>query len=929
MARRFLRFAVPALLAVAVAALVVAERAPLLGAAIETYLAARGFPGSRAEVVEFTPARIVLAPLALGRGGPAAARVEIGAPFGPDFTVAVAGLRASVNLGEARGGEFPSPLSVLAGETAPFGLAREYWPKLVVSDARLVLRGLSGGDIALSGGGTLDIRRPGIEADINGTVSAAHTDASFRLESAASSGAPQLRLALTGESDLARVPWPAAPRPESGRASYDLQATVPASLLAGPKPEGTATARLDLHLKSVAVPSRVRDLSGDLALDAQVTPGEARVSLRGPARLAAASLSVPELAGAFAPLAARLEKGATVTLAAVDPQTPVLVATAQPDGWRDDVNASLTLAFADGEVAVRLDHARLRGPTLLPRELESAAVAAQGRGLPLVPVGIDSFAWHGSAGAAGGRINLSGPLELATGRLDAVGLMGGKAAYKGKVSLDAMGSNLVLEAAGPGTLSITGAPRFGALTFHPPVTARVTSARIEKNAEGTTLAAALDPAAVTGALAREGAEALAFRADAGEIALDAALAKVVTGDVRIKDGSLALLGWQLTASAIEAAIPLAPGGAEGKVSAILSSQASPVLFAPVTATLDVARREGAIEATGKIALAEGRAEAPLTAHYDADRGRGALAIGPARIAFAPGALQPGDLAPALASLTKAGGAVRGEAAFDYDAASGMTGRGQIAFESVSLDTPQARVEGLAGTVVFADLLHLRSAPQQSLSATRIVAAGAPLDDVTVHFAVAPGQNGPEIAIAEAKGSVAGGGLAVRDATLDLGAPANALAVSVQSVSLSRLLENLGTQNVSGTGSLSGSIPIRFGAAGLVIENGEIRAHGKGVLHVGLGSAKETLEKQGQAASLMVRALEDFHYDRLEIGIDRPPGGELALAVTLEGMNPAVLEGHPFRFNIHLTGDLPQLLAALRAGRGLTTDVLERALEVNP
>jgi hypothetical protein len=42
----------------------------------------------------------------------------------------------------------------------------------------------------------------------------------------------------------------------------------------------------------------------------------------------------------------------------------------------------------------------------------------------------------------------------------------------------------------------------------------------------------------------------------------------------------------------------------------------------------------------------------------------------------------------------------------------------------------------------------------------------------------------------------------------------------------------------------------------------------------------------------------------------------------------VLDGYPFRFNINLSGDLNQLLAALQAGQGLTAEVLERAMEVD-
>jgi hypothetical protein len=78
---------------------------------------------------------------------------------------------------------------------------------------------------------------------------------------------------------------------------------------------------------------------------------------------------------------------------------------------------------------------------------------------------------------------------------------------------------------------------------------------------------------------------------------------------------------------------------------------------------------------------------------------------------------------------------------------------------------------------------------------------------------------------------------------------------------------------------------------------------------------------------MMRALENFQYKELKVTLNRPPDGELALGVVMEGRNPDVLDGYPFRFNINLTGDIEPLLAALQEGRRLTTELLERAVEL--
>ena len=67
-----------------------------------------------------------------------------------------------------------------------------------------------------------------------------------------------------------------------------------------------------------------------------------------------------------------------------------------------------------------------------------------------------------------------------------------------------------------------------------------------------------------------------------------------------------------------------------------------------------------------------------------------------------------------------------------------------------------------------------------------------------------------------------------------------------------------------------------------------------MLNVHWGGAREALASQGQQVELLVQVLEDFHYDILEVGMNRPPGEQLTLQVRLQGNNPAVLDGYPFQ-----------------------------------
>jgi hypothetical protein len=117
-----------------------------------------------------------------------------------------------------------------------------------------------------------------------------------------------------------------------------------------------------------------------------------------------------------------------------------------------------------------------------------------------------------------------------------------------------------------------------------------------------------------------------------------------------------------------------------------------------------------------------------------------------------------------------------------------------------------------------------------------------------------------------------------------------------------------------------------GPDGVAVRDGVLRSQGNGTLRVNWGDAREALLRQNENVALMVRTLEDFRYSLLEVQLSRPPDGSLSLRVRLEGHNPAVKDGHPFRFIIAFSGDLEEILAAVREGRRLGGALLKGGLD---
>ena len=121
---------------------------------------------------------------------------------------------------------------------------------------------------------------------------------------------------------------------------------------------------------------------------------------------------------------------------------------------------------------------------------------------------------------------------------------------------------------------------------------------------------------------------------------------------------------------------------------------------------------------------------------------------------------------------------------------------------------------------------------------------------------------------------------------------------------------LGVEGLSGEGHLSGTLPVQIQDGTPSIQGGALSATGPGLIQVRSEYAKNALAGAGESADLMLRALEDFHYDELKITIDQPAADLARLGISMLGKNPAVLEGYPFRFNINVETDPRKLLDAL-------------------
>lgn len=556
----------------------------------------------------------------------------------------------------------------------------------------------------------------------------------------------------------------------------------------------------------------------------------------------------------------------------------------------------------------------------------SLAVNLQLRGAILPPYAA-SAAVHTSltARTGGGGVSLEGPIE---GRLD--GLRAGSLAVKdlaikGTLGLSAGSGKTATATLGDGTATVSAPLVFGDLRIENPVRLAIPSARLARAPDGSiTLDARLLPEGLTATLALKGDQRVDLGASAKEIDLSLHSTDPIAGQLRLHGGSLQLPGQDILAEQIEATIPfpLRSGGEPARLSATVSTASG--RLAPLVVDGRVTIEGDTFLLDGSIGLSDHSVQIPFQARHLGTAPRGSITLGPAIMAFRPNALQPAALGSAFAMATRAEGEVEMSGALAVAPDAPLDGKASVAFRDLTVATAEGVIEKLNGAIRLEGLFPLRTAGKQRLSARRAV-AGVPLEAPSLRFHLEPTAAGTILLVEHAEGKIAEGTVHIDGARFDPSAARNAITIGIDGLSLDRLLRDYAMEGLSGTGTLSGVVPMTFSPAGVAIESGAIKAEGSGVLKVAWGSARDTLMRQGEQVALMVRALEDFRYSTLRITINRPVDGSLSFMVAMEGHNPAVKDGYPFRFNIALSGELEKILAAIREGGRLGTDLFRGSL----
>lgn len=644
--------------------------------------------------------------------------------------------------------------------------------------------------------------------------------------------------------------------------------------------------------------------------------GEAEIALTGDARTRRVEIIAPGL---------RSVSGATVR-AGQSSRAAILLGGKQP------------LALIDGNWAMGgggLPDARLRisrnASGAIAGSLVMTPYSAGTSRLALTPVTI--------RGDASGRMrlvtraSLSGP--VAGGRIDGLAMaIDAVIAPNGAVQLASgcqqigltsaalaglrLGANRVRLCSAPGQPLLAfgnGGLRGDLLFLSPALTGTVSANPLSVQAQRASYALAsgrwaiLAPALTLGS----GEAATLFRAAS---IVGAAQGAMMTGKIAGGEGSIGTVPLAMTA--IEGDWRWSGSRLTLDGGLVVSDRAVEPRFAPLISTAaKLTYADNRLVATASFAEREtgtaiGRAELA----HDFTRGSGGADLVVAAMRFND-AFQPDQLTPlALGVIANTQGTLAGRGRIDWTA-DGVTSSGTFTTAGSDFAAAFGSVRGASTTIVFDDLLGLRSAPGQRIS----------LDEINPGFSVIGGRidyqwlDATNIRIEGGRWPFAGGELILKPTTLDFDVNAvRRMEFELRGVDAAVFLSELGFENINASGVFDGVLPVEFSGLGGRIVDGRLvaRAGGGQVAYVGELSNYNL----GTMANFTFNMLKSLRYENMEIVLNGDLDGEMLTDVKIIGIRQGEgatrnmitrqLEKVPIIFNVKINAPFRQLISSAKS-----------------
>lgn len=281
------------------------------------------------------------------------------------------------------------------------------------------------------------------------------------------------------------------------------------------------------------------------------------------------------------------------------------------------------------------------------------------------------------------------------------------------------------------------------------------------------------------------------------------------------------------------------------------------------------------------------------------------------------AFQPDQLTPlALGIIANTRGTLAGRGRIDWNA-DAVTSSGTFTTAGSDFAAAFGSVRGASTTMVFEDLLGLRTAPGQRASIDEIN-PGIPVVGGLIDYQLLDAN---KVRIEGGRWPFAGGELTLKPTTIDFDVNAvRRLEFEVHGVDAGVFLTEFGFDNLNAKGVFDGVLPVEFSGLGARVVDGRLVARGGGgeVSYVG----ELTNYNLGVYANYAFNMLKSLAYEEMTITLNGDLDGEMLTDVKIVGLKQGStaarniitrqLEKLPIVFNVKINAPFRQLIGSARS-----------------
>ena len=201
----------------------------------------------------------------------------------------------------------------------------------------------------------------------------------------------------------------------------------------------------------------------------------------------------------------------------------------------------------------------------------------------------------------------------------------------------------------------------------------------------------------------------------------------------------------------------------------------------------------------------------------------------------------------------------------------------------------------------------------------LLEVGFPVEDIAADLV--PDLDALAVDVQSVTMSALGGAARLAPFRFDPAADSTDLYVTIEGIQLPLMvgLADLEAVNISGT--VSGDVPVSMRDGKIVVTGGRLEADSPGGTIRYRGGAVGDGDTQ---LGIVTRTLQNFEFDALTSDVDYDEEGDLKLQMRLTGVNPDVDPDQPVILNLNVENNIPAMLRSLQATRSIE-EILEQKL----